>query len=159
VGVVVQRHKATSPWLDFVWRPVSVLMGLPTAAAWTPLGPVGEVTTFYAGSSTIELHRTETGNYRGNLESGAPLLWVVLRPTGGEPPYQLVAVTADPAEGEAYTEAGGDMVETVSMPQALAEAIEAFVAEHHVERPFYKRQRDRADVEFARRGKGRPEPD
>jgi hypothetical protein len=159
VGVVVERHKATSPWLDFVWRPVSVLMGVPVAAAWTPLGPVGDVTTYYAGSGTIELHRTETANYLGNLESGAPALWVVLRPTGAEPPYQVLAVTADPAEGEAYTEAGSDMVETVPMPQTLAETIEAFVAEHHVERPFYKRQRDRADAEFARRGKGRQEPD
>ena len=31
--------------------------------------------------------------------------------------------------------------------------IEAFVAEHHVERPFVKRKRDRADPEaLARRG-------
>jgi len=157
VGVVVERHKATSPWLDFVWRPVSVLMGVPAAAAWTPLGPVGDVTTFYAGSGTIELHRTETGNYRGNLESGAPLLWVVLRPTGGEPPYQLVAVTADPAEGEAYTEAGGGMVETVPMPRALAEAIEVFIAAHHVERPFYKRQRD--GIDGVPKSRGRQETD
>ena len=63
VGVVVERHKATSPWLDFVWRPVSVLAGVPSAAPWTPLGPVGDMTTFYAGAATIELHRTETANY------------------------------------------------------------------------------------------------
>ena len=46
----------------------------------------------------------------------APLLWVVLRPTGAEPPYDVLAVTADPAEGEASTEAGNDLVETVPMP-------------------------------------------
>jgi hypothetical protein len=154
VGVVVERHKASSPWLDFVWRPASVLMGVPAAAAWTPLGPVGDVTTFYAGSGMIELHRTETANYRVNLESGAPLLWVVLRPTGADPPYQLAAVTADPAEGEAYTEAGSDMVDTVPMPQALAQVIEAFIVEHHVERPFYKRQRNGAESEAARRQSG-----
>ena len=68
VGVVVERHKATSPWIDFVWRPVSVLAGVPSAAAWTPLGPVGDMTTFYAGAATIELHRTETANYISNLE-------------------------------------------------------------------------------------------
>jgi hypothetical protein len=34
----------------------------------------------------------------------------------------------------------------------VREMIEAFVAEHHVERPFVKRQRDRADPEaLARR--------
>ncbi len=78
-------------------------------------------------------------------DSGAPLLWVVLRPTGAEPPYDVLAVTADPAEGEAFTEAGNDLVETVPMPDSIAEALEAFIAEHHVERPFFKRQRDRAD--------------
>jgi hypothetical protein len=142
VGVVVERHKASSPWLDFVWQPVSVLAGVPTASPWTPLGPAGPSTTFYAGAATIDLHRTETANYLSNLETGAPLLWVVLRPTGAEPPFDVLAVTADPAEGEAHTEAGNDLVETVPMPESLAQAVAAFVAEHHVERPFFKRQRD-----------------
>ena len=139
VGVVVERHKATSPWIDFVWRPVSVLAGVPSAAAWTPLGPVGDMTTFYAGAATIELHRTETANYISNLEADAPLLWVVLQPTGAEPPYDVMAVTADPAEGEASTEAGGNIVETVPMPDSIAETVQAFVAKHHVERPFFGR--------------------
>jgi uncharacterized protein DUF3305 len=144
VGVVVERHKATSPWVDFLWRPVSVLAGVPSAAPWTPLGSVGDMTTFYAGPATIELHRTETENYRGNLGLDAPLLWVVLRQTGAVPPYEVLAVTADPAEGEAYTEAGNDLIETVPMPDTIAKTIKAFVAEHHVERPFFKRQRDGA---------------
>ena len=37
VGVLVERHKATSPWLDFVWRPVIGLQGVPSAAPWTLL--------------------------------------------------------------------------------------------------------------------------
>ena len=105
--------------------------------------PSGRHDTFYAGTATIELHRTETANYVSNLQSGAPLLWVVLRPTGAQPPYELMTVTADPAEGEASTEAGDNLVETVPMPDGIIEALEAFIAEHHVERPFYKRQRDR----------------
>jgi hypothetical protein len=142
VGVVVERHKATSPWLDFVWRPAAVLSGFPAAAPWTPLGPVGDTTTFFAGTATVSLYRTETANYIDNLSGGVPLLWVALRATEAEPPYELLAVTADPAEGEAYTEAGNDLVETVPMPDDIRGAIEAFIAEHHVERPFLKRQRD-----------------
>ncbi|HWE17616.1 MAG TPA: DUF3305 domain-containing protein [Hyphomicrobiaceae bacterium] len=142
VGVVVERHKATSPWLDFVWRPVSVLPGIPVAKPWTPLGPVGDTTTFFAGTATIALYRTETANYIDNLGSGAPLLWVVLRPTEVQPPYEVLAVTADPAEGEAFTEAGNDLVETVAMPADIEDAVAAFVAEHHVDRAFFKRQRD-----------------
>lgn len=151
VGVVVERHKALSPWLDFVWRPVSVLEGIPSAASWTALAMTADKTTFFAGTATIELHRTETANYRSNLDTGAPALWVVLRPTGTEPPYDVLAVTADPAEGEAFTEAGNDLVETVPMPDAIAEMVGAFIAEHHVERPFFKRQRDGSG---GRRGRG-----
>jgi hypothetical protein len=48
------------------------------------------------------------------------------------------------------------MVETVPMPEPIRTALEAFVAEHHVERPFFKRQRDRADPEaLGRRARGR----
>jgi hypothetical protein len=143
VGVVVERHKAASPWLDFVWRPAAVLPGMPAAEPWTSLGTTGDTTTFFAGTATVALYRTETANYIDNLSSGAPLLWVVLRPTEGQPPYEVLAVTADPAEGEAFTEAGNDLVETVPMPAEIREAVEAFVAEHHVERKFFKRQRDR----------------
>ena len=92
----------------------------------------------------IELYRTETAHYRDNLATGAPALWVVLRRPDADPPYQLVAVTADPAEGEGFTESGADLVEPVPMPEPMREIVEAFVAEHHVERPFFKRKRDRA---------------
>jgi hypothetical protein len=145
VGVVVERRKAKSPWLDFLWEPVSVLVGTPSAVPWTRIGEEGDTTTFYAGESAIELHRTETANYRQNLSSGMPALWVVLRPklaNSGGPAFELLMVTADPAEGEALTDAGNDLVATVPMPAAIIEAIDGFNAEHHVERTFNKRKRD-----------------
>jgi hypothetical protein len=153
VGVVVERRKAKSQWIDFTWRPVAVLAGEPDAAPWTVLSEEDDTTLFYAGALDIELHRTETGNYRANLASGTPSLWVVLRPTNVEPPYEVVAATADPSEGEAFTEAGNDIVEPVAMPHVIRDVLDAFVAEHHVERQFFKRKRDRADPEaLARRG-------
>ncbi len=151
VGVVVERHPARSPWLDFLWRPVAVLAGVPSAAPWTPLGTADGVVSFYAGPAAIELHRTETANYRTNLAS-RPLLWVVLRPTGGQPALELLLVTADPAEGEALTGAGNDLVEAVPMPAAIAEALAAFVAAHHVEQPHIRRKRDRTGLPPARPG-------
>ena len=159
VGVLVERRKAASPWIDFTWRPVGVLAGEPAAAPWTVLNADQEVTTFYAGAATVDLYRTETGNYRDNLASGAPALWVILRPTGAEPAYEIIAVTSDPAEGEAMTEAGNDLVEPVPMPDIIRSAIETFIVEHHVERPFFKRQRDRADPEERRRRAGGREGD
>jgi hypothetical protein len=46
VGVVVERRKAASHWIDFVWRPVSILPGRPDAAPWTVLASDGDCTTF-----------------------------------------------------------------------------------------------------------------
>ena len=101
VGVVIERRKAKSPWVDFVWRPVAVLPGVPDAAPWTALDGDADRTNFYGGAAEIELYRSDTSGYRDNLATGAALLWVVLRPTGLEPPYEIAAVTAEPSEGEA----------------------------------------------------------
>lgn len=156
VGVVAERRKAASPWIDFTWQPSAVLAGVPAAAEWTELASDDDCTTFYIGPASVDLYPSDTGNYRDNLASGAPGLWVALRPTGLEPPYEIVTVTADPSEGEALTEAGNDLIEQVPMPEAIREAVAAFVAEHHVERAFFKRKRDRADPEaLARRGPAR----
>ena len=141
VGVVVERRKGKGAWSDFLWRPVSLLPGQPSTEPWTPLGEPSEVTLFYAGEAVIELHRTETSNYRDNLASGAPSVWVIMQPTATDPPYELLAVTADPAEGEAFTDAGNNLVEALPMPPEIAAMIDRFVASHHVERPFVKRQR------------------
>jgi uncharacterized protein DUF3305 len=148
VGVVVERRKARSPWLDFLWRPVSALAGTPSAVPWTRIGEEGNATIFYAGEAAIELHRTETANYRQNLASGTSMLWVVLRPRlvdSASTAFDILTVTADPSEGEALTVAGNDLVATVPMPVSIIETIEGFIAEHHVERPFQKRQRDRGE--------------
>lgn len=152
VGVVVERRKAANPWVDFVWQPAGVLAGVPETAPWTVLSAGENRTSFYVGSAEIQLYRTETSHYRDNLASGTPSLWIALRPTGLEPPFDILAVTADPAEGESFTQAGDDVVEAVPMPSSVREIVEAFIAEHHVERPFVKRKRDRADPEaLARR--------
>lgn len=153
VGVVVERRKATSEWADVIWRPVAVFGGLPDAAPWTLLTSEGDTATFYAGPAEIALYRSETDNYRRNLASGAPSVWVALQASGGEPPYEIAAVTADPAEGEALTEPGQGIVEAVAMAEPLRETIAAFVAQHPLEHVFEKRRRDRADPEaLARRG-------
>jgi hypothetical protein len=155
VGVVVERRSARSPWADFIWRPSAVLAGAPDAAPWTLLDAKAERTTFYAGTAEVALYRSDTALYRDNLATETPMLWAVLRPTGGEPPFYVVAVTADPSEGEAFATIGTDLVEALPMPAPIRDAIEAFVAEHHVEHAaFRKRKRDRADPEaLARRAR------
>ena len=152
VGVVVERRKPDSPWIDFVWRGIGVLPDEPDMMPWTELRGQDEATLYYAGSTTIDLYRSETARYRENIATGAAQVWIVLSPSEGVWPYLVSAVTADPAEGEAFTEAGANLVEAVPMPEVVREAIEKFVAEHHVEGEFVKRKRRRADPEaLARR--------
>jgi hypothetical protein len=154
VGVVVERRKPVSPWAgDVLWAPVAVLAGAPTAQPWTPLAVESDTARFYAGAAEIELYRTEIDNYRRNLASGSPSVWVALEITGNEPPCRITAVTADPAEGEGFTEAGEAVVEAVAMPEALRDALTVFVAAHPATpSAFTKRERDRADPEaLARR--------
>jgi hypothetical protein len=142
VGVIGALVQPRTVWGVARWYPRAVLPDAPAAAPGTDL-PGGER---YLGPAVLEFHRVETANYRQNLATGAPRLWVVLEEDG-----RVVAVTADPAEGEGFTEAGVDLasrvVETVPMPGPIAEALAAFVAEHHIERAFHKRKRDRADPE------------
>jgi hypothetical protein len=157
IGVIVERRTLKSPWADHAWIPVAVLAGVPAAAPWTVLQETPEATRYYAGSFQLEFFASETGMYRDNLRSGQPSLWVSLRASRMPPGIALHLVTADPAEAEALTEPGTDVIEAVPMPPEIQARLAAFVKAHHVERPFVKRKRDRADTEaMARRVPGTP---
>ncbi|MCK1691048.1 DUF3305 domain-containing protein [Bradyrhizobium sp. 145] len=152
VGIIVERRKADSPWADFIWRSTAVLPDKLDTEAWTILREQGGTTWFYAGSASVDLYVSETARYCDNVASGTPSLWVVLSPSEGVWPYAIAAATADPAEGEGFTEAADNLVEAVPMPELVRAVIESFIAEHHVEREFVKRERRRADPEaLARR--------
>lgn len=144
VGVIVERRRAHSPWLDAIYRPVSILAGVPATAPWTMIDSNEAVTTLYAGEAVIELFRSDTAQYQANLSSGKPSLWVVLRPTATQIPFALLMVTADPSEGEALTGSGNDLVEPVPMPPAMIDTIAQFIAQHPPTGSFYKRQRNPA---------------
>ena len=151
VGVIVEKRKAASPWIDHTWGAVAVMPGLPEAPRMTEIETIGDTTRYYLGASNVVLASVDTAQYRDNLMSGAPKLWVVMReeePDGG---LSLVTVTADPTEGEGNTEAGSNLVDTVPMVPDIAAFVAAFVDEHHVEREFYKRKRDRAGDGSGRR--------
>ncbi|MHC2335396.1 DUF3305 domain-containing protein [Bradyrhizobium sp. USDA 4454] len=152
LGVVVERASAESPWIDFVWRGTGVLPDEPDMTPWTVLREQEGTTLFYAGSAMVDLYRSEAARYRDNLASGDPSVWIILTPSEGAWPYVVSAITADPAEGEAFSEAGANLVEAVPMPEVLRQAIENFIVQHHVETEFVKRERRRADPEaLARR--------
>lgn len=158
IGIVIERRRLTGEWGGIAWRPITIFPQPPDVAPWTPLGAGRDITRYYAGVVPVRLYSTDTANYRDNLSSGAPKLWVVMRPDGAEPPVEVLMVTADPAEGEANTEAGNNVVETIDMPPEVAGAIAAFIAAHHVERPILKRRRDGQAPDVRWRDGARPSP-
>lgn len=154
VGVVAERLKAESKWIDYLWRPANVLEGVPDMQPWTLLEGNSDRALFYAGAAAIELYAGDAAHYRENLATGFPKLWVILRPTGIEPPLELVMVTANPFEGEGLTESAADLVEPIPMPEAICRELAAFIEQHYVHEPFFKRKRDRADPEALGRKPG-----
>lgn len=147
IGVIVERRVLTNTWIDHAWRPTAVLAGAPAAAPWTVVAEEPHATRYYAGSFQLEFFGGDTEMYRENLRSGRPSLWVSLRLADTAPGVALQLVTADPAEAEALTEPGADIIDAVPMPLEIQGRLAAFVETHHVERPFVKRKRDRADPE------------
>jgi hypothetical protein len=154
VAVLVERRPAVTQWADAIWRPVEVLEDAPPVPAWTLLREDQGRALFFAGLAEVALFPTDTENYKHNLEAAQPLVWVTLRPAETPPGVILQAVTVDPGEAHLYADAGNDLLEALPMPPGLHAATAAFVAEHHKERQFQKRKRDRADPQaLARRGR------
>jgi hypothetical protein len=146
IGVIVARRALASPWADHAWAPHAVLSAAPPIMPWTKLGDTGGAALFYAGASELALHASATAHYRDNLLGDQPSLWVGVRPLDRDL-CVVTTVTADPYEGEALTEGLGSIVDSVAMPPILQAAIADFVTRFHVERPFFKRERERADAD------------
>ena len=145
VAVLAERRPGVTIWQSHVWRAVAVLEEAPPVPAWTKLREENGRELYFAGTAEVTLHRTDTPNYKENLEAAEPLIWVVLRETPQG--MQIQAVTVDPGEAEIYTEGPSDLLEALSMPPGIRAILVSYVAEHHVEREFHKRKRDRQDTD------------
>lgn len=153
VAVLVERRPGSTPWQAQLWRAAAVLDAAPPVPPGTLLRRDGAAELIFLGEAGIALHRTDTPNYLENLETGAPRVWVLLRPEASEG-VALQAVTVDPGEAEVFAESQSAWLEALPLPAALAAQLAAFVAEHHVERAFHKRRRDRQDTDsLGRRGR------
>ena len=109
----------------FSVAPVGILPDAPDMAAWSVLREEdeGSCSMPEAGQSTCIAPKQ-----RDIATISPPAIrrfWVVLSPAEGKWPYALAAVTADPAEGEAFTEAGANLVETVAMPEVVRRRLKA----------------------------------
>ncbi len=143
VGVVVKKRRINHAWATHSWKPVGILPSVPQTPPWTLLAHETDGELFYAGSCDVTLYHGETAHYRDNLVSGRPSLWVALRRAGEG--YELACVCIDPYEGEALAQDPDLLVEAVAMPPEVAARAHAFYAKFHVEEPFIKRKRKKAD--------------
>lgn len=145
LGVVVAREKSDNPWQEYTWRPISVFLNAPQITQWRELHRGRESAHYHAATLPLELHPKETAGYKANLDEDSPCVYVLLRPRsdGGDPPVEVAHVTVSGHEAAAYGYVMEEIVANVAMPQSLLEALKAFVAEHHVDQPFVKRQRQK----------------
>jgi hypothetical protein len=126
-------------------RPTAVFAMVPATAPGTLVSDVGGVETWYLGASDVTLHSGDTAYYRDNL-SGRPSVWVALPQTRDAARAKVQLVTVDPYEGEGLASDEALVVEALTMPDAVRAHVEAFIAAHHVDIPFKKRQRKPVDV-------------
>ena len=159
VSVLVERRPGVTPWAEFAWRAIEVLDDAPELAPWTVLREEPGRTVFFAGSATVALYPTDTDNYRHNLASAQPLVWVLLRPAETPVGFTLQTVTVDPGEAHLYADVGQDLLESLALPPRLHAVLQDFTARHHRERGFWKRKRDQADPEALAHRSRIAEPD
>lgn len=156
MGIVVERKKLDHPWAEARWRPVSLLPGFRGAAQWQEIARGEDWCHYLCAVLPLTLHRKETEAYRTNLQDGVPVAYVVLRPREdpeSEREIEAVQVTASPFDAQDFLDSGDDIVEALPMPESVAELIEKFVAEHHVEEPFKKRKQKAKSEERPQFGK------
>ncbi|BCX17907.1 MAG: hypothetical protein KatS3mg117_1589 [Geminicoccaceae bacterium] len=148
LAVVVERRRAKSRWVDWVWRPVELVPELAGEPAPRLLVEGEGWTRWLAGTATLELHRKETADYRLALSAEPPQLYVVLRRVEDDPelPWRPFLITASPFEAQVYAEPGDDLVEALPMPEPVVGLVQDFVERHHVDTPFLKRRRKSADA-------------
>ncbi len=106
---------------------------------------------YHAATRTLELHRKDTDSLIQNVTARVPSVWVALRGAGRP---EVIKVTASPFEASFHEIDAEDRVGKVAMPPAMLEWVEAFIAAHHEDEPFIKRQRDKHRQGAAQDGVG-----
>lgn len=161
VGVVVERRRIEDKWRDHEWHAIDLLIGAPPATEWRKLIEGDGWVRYLTPPLELSLYRDETEDYRMNLTAAQPSIYVVIRPSDSldaQHGVSVAHVTASAFEAGTFGQAGDETIDSIVMPREVAEWIAAFVATHHVERPFYKRQRDKAHPDKTGFGRGpRPE--
>lgn len=155
VGVVLRRTPGVTRWAKWAWSASAVLPGA-ADVAWKEMRREGEAVEYHAATLPLELHGADTEAYLACLNADIPSLYVVLRRSEGEHPFEVLHVTASPFEAQDYTDSGEEQVEKVPMPHGLVAWVRDFIEAFHAEEDFVKRRRDRTRVDLQQDGVGDP---
>ncbi len=155
VGIVIRRQPGVTRWQKWHWTVSGVLLGA-GPAHWRELRQLEEVVEYHADTLQLELHGADAEAYQHNLHARMPCLYVVMRESLGEAPFDILLVTASPYEAQDYTDSGEEIVEKVSMPAAMHSLVQDFVDTHYQEEAFIKRKRDKQRVDLVQDGVGDP---
>ncbi|HMO09885.1 MAG TPA: DUF3305 domain-containing protein [Paracoccaceae bacterium] len=135
IGIVGRSWPPSSRWATRALRPHAAMDAGPDLPAGTLMHEEAGVRTVWLGTYALVLHHGETGHYRTNLGSARPSVWVSMEGDA------VRMVTPDPYEGEALAGDPGRVVEALAMPAGVQAAVADFIARHHEDVPFHKRQR------------------
>ena len=147
VGVIAEWQAVESAWADHRWRVTGLLPGAAAAAPWTLLGETPALRRYFAGNAELLLFPLETDTLKHNIDGPQPAVYVFLRTTEAAPGMALLGATVCAGEAQAHADTGADLVEAVPMPPDIAAWVAEFVERHHVDRPAYRRRRDRSERE------------
>ncbi len=166
LGIVLDRRKIDHPWQDYDWEAVAVIPDAPETAEWSVIDEGDDFTRYHAGSLPLEIHRKDTEGYRYNLVNTPPVVYVLLREDDDDDDENVTGVGADivpflvtvcPFEAQAYLDGDEHLVEPVPMPEAVAMWLAAYIEQHHVDEPRYKRKNTRLDPDKVGFGQRRPQ--
>lgn len=143
VSVIMERKEISrGRWTVPSWQAVGVVAGGHVAspdARKTPVRFDGDGQRFLWSGFSLDLYRDCTENYRHNLISDHPSLFVICAETpDGE--LEPTGITANLDESSSHVESDYQVF-SVPMPPEIYKLLEGFVVEHHL--PEEKRVRRR----------------
>ena len=143
VAVTIERARLHHRWATERWRPIAVEVTASSEPQIETLRDDGDIAQWRIGGHTVELHPTEAEGYFLNLSSPAPCVFVMWRLHDDDivPAARPVVVTVSYNEAGRLLD-GGERVDNVPIPEAIAAALQPFVAAHYKPEPRRKVKRN-----------------
>ena len=143
VGVVLERRRIAHAWQEYAWRAVAAIAEVPDIAGPRLLSEGEGWSRYLAATLDIELFASDTEGYRYNLSQATPAVYALWRTENETPdgPPVVFHATVCPYEAQDYLDGIDVTVEGLPMPDTIARWVAGYVARHHTEQPFTKRQR------------------